>query len=344
MNRSVLFLSLLSFAMACSKVEKVEKSMSDLRTQTIKAGESADEVKEIASEGFQQTRSKEAEATRSEKFRLLSSDKESFGGKIAAAAVYFKTMEFQLLTSNKFDDHLRDMLYVEAVNEFTQLITDIHKKIKIKKMSPLNDGKKHSNEQAFYALAATMHLNHHFQESLVRKNKEIKLTSFYDLVKRALVKDERGEHLAEHELLLVSGKNKEIMQDLLKARVDMVSALALKNLTDKKNMTLGQKAKALLFKITSDALGSINLPEIYGEINDATKNQTITFLEGALKTKKFLAHININVELEKTLRSAFSKVDLTDAAKSRNQVHADVGVDLDFKRSQIKHLIVDLML
>jgi hypothetical protein len=206
-------------------------------------------------------------------------------------------------------------------------------------MSPVTSGKKHNDEMAFYALAATMHMNHHFQEELAENRPQIKLLSFYDIVKEALRKDSLGMTLNEYEEILVSGINKEIMIELIKARVDMIAALALKNLTDKREMNLGQKIKAAIFKITAGKLGTIHIPEVLSTANESTKNQIIKYLESSLKARRFLMSINLEKKLEKTLISAFSHIQL---AQSEQEQRAFDG-DIKEKDVEIKKLIDELI-
>jgi hypothetical protein len=279
--------------------------------------------------------------TRDKKYTMLKSKDEDFGSKIAAAAVYFKSFEYQLWSDQvQFDDNkTREDLILDGVNEFTTRVSDLYSKIKPNKMSPVNSGKKHNDEMAFYALAATMHMNHHFQEELVEKRPQIKLLSFYDIVKEALRKDSLGMTLNEHEEILVSGMNKEIMIELIKARVDMIAALALKNLTDKREMNLGQKIKAAIFKITAGKLGAIDIPEVFTTANESTKNQIIKYLESSIKARRFLASISLEKNLEKTLLSAFSHIQITESEQEQEAA----GAEIQEKDIEIKKLIDELI-
>lgn len=349
MKQSALLLAVLSFSVACSKVDKAEKNMNDMKDNTVAMSKTTDEMKDTTTIMYQQIRSKEAEDTRNKKFEILNDDDKGFGEKIAAAAVYFKSFEFQLWTAQKgFDDnHARDVLLLDAANEFTKRLCDLYEKINVKKMSPTKDGRAHRAEQAFYALAVTMHMNHHYQEELIDAKADVKGISFYDVMKKALEKDGNGENLKDYEEVLVSGINKEMMIELMKARVDMLSALALKNLTDKRDMTFGQKLKALLFKASGGKLGSIDLPETYAKANEPTKKQTITYLENAVKVKNFLARQNIDKALEKTLKSAFAHLDLGEIQRDQqadNMVEVgETKEESDKRKVEIKSLI-DMLL
>ena len=350
MNNLVVLIAFISLSVSCSKVKEAEKTMETMKEQTT-------EMKENTSVMYQQVRSKEAEDTRNKKFDIILSKKEGFGTKLAAAAVYFKSFEFQLWTGAKgFDDnHMREVLLLDAANEFTRRMSDLYSKIDVKKMSPTNDGKKHSSDMAFYAIAATMHFNHHFQDELIDAKASIKAISFYDVMKSALKRDYESESLTEYEEVLVSNMNREIMIELIKARVDMFSALALKNLTDKRDMTFKQKWKAIWFKISGGKWGAIELPEVFAKSNEPTKKQTVKYLEAAMRAKNILSDLGVHKELEKTIKSAFSSIKLGEADQSQDDDATEEGqtsvqeetgetkADSDGRKEQIKNLIGDLL-
>lgn len=350
MKNSSVVLACLLLTGACSKVKELDKRTQNMEsstkavsTTTVQMNETTKQLAEMTNDlknttetMYRQIRSKEAEATREEKFKVLMGSEEEMGSRITAAGVFFKSLEFQLFTSNgTFDNQeVKELLYVDAANEFTRKMCDLYSKIKVKKMSPTTENKM---EMSFYAVAAAMHMNHTYHD-LVSKERGEEAVSFYDLIKTALIKDQNGERLLEHEEILLNGINKEIMIELVKARVDILSALGLKNLTDKRDMTLGQKMKALVFKITGGKLGSIDLPEVYDKSNDATKLYTEKYLDGAVKAKDFLEKkINTPKQLEKTIRSAFKNIDFNESGMSEEEKKGDS------RKETIKGLITKLL-
>lgn len=337
MNRPVILLAILAFSVACSRVEKAEKTMTDMKQQTKEMSATTNDMNSTMESQYVQLRSGDTVVIRGLQFGKLEGKEELFGARLAAASILFKSFEFQLWTGEgKDSEHYKELLFDSAAREFTQHMSDIYSQIDLKKMSPTKDSAKNRMEQSFYALAATMHMNHDFQE--ITKSSTNK-TSFFDLIKASLRKEILGNNAKAHEKLLVSNINKEIMIELIKARVDMLSALALKNLTDKRDMTLGQKIKGALFKITGGSLGSIDIPEVFTKSNTATKDQTIEFLDGAKKARAFLQEIGVEKNLEKTLKSAFKKIDLDeDEDDSVEETKADTR-----KREQIKGLISSLL-
>lgn len=324
----------LLFTAACSKVEELDKRTQNMERSTEKVSTTTDEMKETTSVMYQQIRSKEAEDTRDEKFEILMNKEADFGTRITAAGVYYKSMEFQLHTQNGDFDNNENLkeFYLDAANEFTRRMCDLYEKINVKKMSPTKNDKM---EMSFYALAVTMHMNHSFHD-LVAKSKQEDAVSMYDLIKKAIRKDAEGKRLNEHEEILMAGINKEIMIELLRARVDILSALALKNLTDKRDMTLGQKAKALLFKVTGGKYGDIVLPEVYDKSNEATKIYIEKYLDGAVKTKAFLAQYKLERPVEKTVKTALKNIDLSTDSQEE-------GKDFDKHRETIQNHINDLL-
>lgn len=305
-----------------------------MEKSTEKVSTTTDEMKNTTSIMYQQIRSKEAEDTRDEKFDILMGDEAEFGTRITAAGVYYKSMEFQLHTGNgDFDteENLKEF-YLDSANEFTRRLCDLYERINVKKMSPTKNNKM---EMSFYALAVSMHMNHSFHD-LIAKSKQEEAVSMYDLLKQALRKEKNGKKLKEHEEVLLNGINREIMVELIKARVDILSALALKNLTDKRDMTLGQKAKALLFKISGGRFGDIDLPEVYDKSNEATKIYTEKYLDAAVKTKAFLKEIAIEKPLEKTVKTALKNIDLDQDSKEE-------GKKMDSHRVAIQNYISELL-
>lgn len=343
MKTPVILLAVLAFSVACSKVEKAEKTMTDMKKQTETMSSTTDSMSSKMEAQYMQLRSGDTAKLRSEQYKTLKGTEEMFGGRFVAASILFKSFEFQLWTGEgKDSDYYKGLLFETAAREFTQHMDDLYKLIDRKKMSPTKDGPKNRHEQSFYAIAATMHMNHDYQEAKEESKKGVKnTTSFYDLVKKSLRKESLKSNPAEYENILVANINREIMVELIKARVDMLSALALKNLTDKRDMTFGQKLKGALFKITGGALGSIDLPEVFAKSNNATKEQTITYLDAAQKARAFLVEIGEDKQLEKTLKSAFKKIDLGDdeeATQTQNETKGDAK-----KREEIKGLIAQLL-
>jgi hypothetical protein len=336
MKTSSVVLACLLLTTACSKVNELDKRTENMEKSTEKVSNVTDDLKETTTIMYQQIRSKEAEDTRDEKFEILMSKDAEMGTRITAAGVYFKSMEFQLWNDNdSFDNKdALDALYLDAANEFTRRMCDLYDKVNVKKMSPT---KTNEMEMSFYALAAAIHMNHTFQDE-VAKSKSFEAISMYDIIKKALLKDLNHKPLKEHEEILVNGINREIMIELIKARVDILSALALKNLTDKRDMTLGQKAKAILFKVSGGAFGNIDLPEVYDLSNDTTKNYVEKYLDGALKAKTFLKELGVEKKLEKTIKSALKNIDFNEKKLSEEEKQKT-----DDRKEVIRSLINNLV-
>lgn len=264
------------------------------------------------------SRSKEAEATRAEKFDAVLSKKKDIGDKITSAAVYFKSYEYQLATLKETSrlSHKMDSFRLDAVNEFTRRMSDLYKKIKPEKMSPTKD---RNLDNAFYAFAAALHMNHHFQENMAEDH-NFSTISFLDIVKEALRKERDGEYLKEYEDVLLTGINREMVIELLKARVDILAGIAFSYMTDKREMGIKAKGKGLLFKLSGGKLGSIKVPMTLDDANDSTRRMTIKTLDAAIKTKRFLSDIGVEKELEKYLRSGYSNLAFSEDNKDNGEI------------------------
>lgn len=321
----------LVLSVACSKVQKIDKRTESMERATTEVSTTTEAMKETTSVMYRQIRSKEAEDSREKKFQILMEDEADIGTRINAAAVYFKSLEFQLWSHSEIENNDIKSYYLDAANEFSRRMIDLYERINTKKISPIRPSKM---EMSFYALSVTMHMNHHFQEE-VTKIKNQGTVSFYDLVKKALLKDKELKNLEPHEEVLLNGQNREVLIELIKARVDMMSAMALNNLTNKDEMNLSQKTKAIIFKITGGRLGSIDLPETYGKSNEATKVFTEKYLDQALKAKLFLREIGVEKKLDKTLKAAFKEIDLQERSPKDST---------DERRENVRNLIKGLLI
>lgn len=268
------------------------------------------------------SRSKEAEATRTEKFDAVLSKNKGIGEKITSAAVYFKSYEYQLATLKETSrlEHMMDGFRLDAVNEFTRRMCDLYKKIKPEKMSPTKDK---NLDNAFYAFAAALHMNHHFQEK-VAESGHLNTVSFLDIIKEALKKEQSGERLKEYEDILLTGLNREMVIELLKARVDILAGIAFSYMTDKREMGIKAKGKGLLFKLSGGKLGSIKVPMTLDETNDSTRRTTIKTLDAAILMKRFLSEIGIEKNLEMYLRSGYSNLSFS---TSQDQTQGNKEID-----------------
>lgn len=347
MKKSSLVLACLLLTGACSKVKELDKRTENLEKSTEKMSSTTENMGTTMDVQYQQLRSGDTAALRLNTFTHMMDPKVGIGNKIADACIYFKAMEYQLWSDSEFDDeYMREKLHEDAVSEFTKRLSDIYAHIDIKKMSPTVEGKRHNDELAFYAFAVSLHMNHHFQDILTMKKSKLQEESMYDIIKKALAKNANRKLLLQHEEELVNGPNKDMMIDLLKARVDILSALALKNLTRKGDMNITQKAKGAIFKITGGRLGSIDLPEVYSTDDETTNNKTELYLDAAVSTKNFLRSIGVGKQPEKTLKSAFKNIDFNekkskDAEESAEAEQSNKAVDK--KQQAIKNLIDQLL-
>jgi hypothetical protein len=225
-------------------------------------------------------------------------------------------------------------MYRDAADEFQGRMYDLYRKIDVTDMSPLKEGKRNSDELAFYALAFTMDRNHYSQAELARQYPKLKFMTFQDIIKSVLRKEKAGAEVEKHEAILLSGINHEIIVELYRARVDILATVALRDLVDQRNMTIGNYSKAAIFMATGGKLGSIEVPETYDTANKETKMNVIHFLKESLKAKEFLASLGIKHKMEKTLRSAFKSIDFNEKT----------GVtETDESKEEIRQLIKSLI-
>jgi hypothetical protein len=308
---------------SCSKVKDLEnkttnmdRNTSEMNNTTNQMKDTTIQMKDTTSNMYSQIRTKETEDSRSKKMTIIQSDAAGMGEKIAAAAVFYKSFEFQTWTANgTFDDmQVRDDLFLDAVKEYYKRMTDIYTRADIEDMSPLNqDSKKYNDEMAFYAMAVAMHENIHHQEEIHAHSKvKFEVRSFLNLLDVALTKEENGEELTEYEDVILSGEYRDITIELMQARFNMILALVCKDTTSKKEMTMGQKIKGLGFQITGGKVGSLELTSTFSDANDSTKRDVLKKLDATMKTKAILDRINVEVKFDESLKSVFENLEITE--------------------------------
>ena len=271
--------------------------------------------------------------SRSESMDQLINTSEGVGSKMVTARDYFLNMEFQRIHAVSAQD--KEAMYLTATNEFISYISDIHSKIRPKRMSPLKKGK--NAERTFYAIADAM--------DVVSKNNKI---SFYDLVRTAMINDTNGDELAPHEKVMMAGPNRDIMVDLIKARVDVKAAEGLKFLTNKENQSLLQKGSRILYDISMGLIGSLDLPETFSESNEITKDEAVRNMTEALKAKNFLREFGITKDLERRVRSTYSKIELNmpsevNPESEEESLSPKELKNLENRRIEIRNLINNLL-
>lgn len=244
---------------------------------------------------YEQIRMKEAEASRNEHFQQLLQDDVGLGSKITSASIYFKSMDSQFDDQDTCDEIVKIHRNYD-LNDFTDRLTSIYKDLNLKKMSPLNGGKKYNNDMAFYALAAALDQKGQYGQSDDKK-------SMYDLIK---------EQLKAKNSSLV-GMNREMMIELLKARVDIMSAVGIKAISSG-DESLSQKMKSAIFKITGGNLGSLEINTDSSE--GPQKDFALKAFKEAAEAKRFLAQIDVNKSPEKKVDSILSSVVSSDEVDS----------------------------
>lgn len=287
---------------------QMNKQMAEMSQTTLGMSATTGDMKDVTSHMYPQVRTKETEDTRNKKMHLLNSAF-GFGEKIAASSIYYQSFEFQFWNANQSYDTLevRDRLFLDAANEFFKRLNDIYKKINPQEISPFNEDPETDNaEMAFHALALTMHMNNHHQEYIFKKSGEaFPLTSFYDLMKTALLKEFSNEDMKEHEKVFVTGINKQISLDLLRARFNMLLALSLDHMVSQNELKQlpffqnpGTLLSAQVAKWTSGNWGKISLTSQFESANKATRADTLVRLDGALEVKAFIEQIEQKVVID----------------------------------------------
>lgn len=306
-----MFLTLFTVVFSCSKVETLEKrtenmeddmkSMKGTTEQLDKKMENMDENMELIKEDGRQAVSS---TSRKDEFAILRDEDIPMGAKISAAKRLFYAFENQLWTGRKSDtEEVRNILFKDAVDELYEHLADFYRGYNAQETVVfINDA--NANYQAFFAIAATMHFNNSKQEMRLKGEQEFEIISMYDIIKTALKKYRENQALNDYEKVIIRGKNLKMTIDLLNARMNFITLLAVQDLVTEPEMFDEKWRDAARFKMNENWGDGLNLIDVpFEEQNMASKEEIIYRLDGALKTKNLILENTFPMHIDKGLTS-----------------------------------------
>lgn len=311
-STSLVVLALLASG-ACSKIKKMEgmtKTTESMRVTTEEMSRTTHKLEEDSSETYPLVKASASQEARQRQIEKILDPETGSKRRFTEASTYYRAFEYQVAGSRVYMENpekVEDFL-TDAANEYSRLMGDLYEEINLHKMSPLKTGKNQTADAAFYALAATMHEVHNHHKRMTEKN-NVATMSFYHMITTSL-QDEDSRELKRYQRVLISGNSRKVMIELLKARVDMIAAVALSHMVDQEQMSLKSKGSALMFKISGGKTGKLNVPTIINDSNPGTKLTVAETLHKALETKEFLRSIGIENELHKDLKEIYSNIDI----------------------------------
>lgn len=281
------------------------------------------DMKTITNSMYVSLRQQASEMTRNEKLFAMLDPRRDMGDNLTDARIMFMAYEFQVWYGKAQGEelHEREELILHAIEELYSRISVKHETLvesgRLEAMSPLDlEGSDKTLERMFYAIATTMHFTNEFQKVMIKENQNIGVRaeeiSVYDVIKSALLKDagvEAGE-LSKAETYVTTSAYRDLAVDLLKARMDFLTALAIKGMVDKDNLAAGQMARGLLFKVSGGKFGALQVNNIFAEGNKATREDVLAKINEALKTKELLDAIGERPMLQIEIKSILENLEL----------------------------------
>lgn len=305
----------------------MSKTTSDMKETMDKMNRTMSQMDINMANMYRQVRQKESEDTRSKQISILNDKKTDMGTKLTAAKKYYMAQEYQLWNGIGFDTkEYREIMILDAVEELYRYLTDYYSDYR--STSPVELEKANNGTKVFYAMATTLHFNNSNQELLAKTSPEVEKLSLLDLIKSALIKNYNHERLTEIEGVIVSGQNLKISEKLLNARMNFLSALALKDMITKNNMSTRNMARGLLFQISNGSLGSIRLDSKFQYQNHVTQEDIMAKLEEAVKTKHALEKVDVKVRMDKTIKSILRNFKLPSQNGDQQNEQNDQILDL----------------
>lgn len=222
------------------------------------------------------------------------------------------------------------------------------RKTRMEKMSPLDlDGENKKAERAFYAISTVLHYTDLLQRRTIKQNEDagrhMEEISLYDVIKSALLKESRGEAVNENEAKVLVRSYKDMAIDMLQARMSFMTALALKELVTKEEMSFKDKLSGLLFKASGGKYGALKVDSLFAESNDPTREQVMEYLDGALKTKAVLEEIGVEPRLQKEVKSIMENLELALEDDNIGNSYGQGGNDLQKDTNKLMDMRGELL-
>ncbi|MAX67454.1 MAG: hypothetical protein QF441_12185 [Bacteriovoracaceae bacterium] len=307
----------------------MKETTKDMSETTQQMSEKMDQTNKNTSNLAAASRHGFSEEKRYQKRKELYPDGD-IGNDLTDAKIFYLALEFQIWdgVADEYGLSIREELIGDALDEMYRSLIVTYSQLKqdkfydlipytsrLEKMSPLNlEGEDKQAERSFYANAATFHFKDLLQHRTIKQNKELgyelEEVSLYDVIESALIKESRGEELNINEQKVVVRSFRGMLIDLLRARVDFLSALAINEFVDKGNMSLKDKFAGLVFKVTGGNAGELRPKSVFASANDPTREKVLEYMDGAVKAKRILNKIGESIQLQKEIRSILENVEI----------------------------------
>jgi len=267
---------------------------------------------------YLQNRAGNAETKRADKFAEIVESDRDIKSKKADAAIYFNAFEFQNFTGKEKFDRTgdREKLIESAAKEFFYRMTDYYGSVDLDAYDPatvvVGEAASYDDKikSGFYALAAALHTTSFFQDKR-SQTAGFKKVSMLSIIQEGLVAEMQNEGYVEElnqglrskegvdynktvDEIVVSGLNKKIATQLLIARFDLLSGMALKYSTQR------HPEKGLVYT--------------FNHLNGPTQKDVLLWLQKALQLKDFLANLGIQVKHKPSVSMGLQILQLPDAS------------------------------
>ena len=334
----ICFLVALAFFTSCSKAEQAAENTKVIKEETKQVSQNTEKTSKDTSFHIKIQRQNDSATLRSRQFDILTANNTGLGQKFSAAILMFKNFEYQLWNpdENSFDTiELRKELMADALREFYQKAGDIYRVLlqknfwgnsRLENMSPLeldqdSDGENEKNhEMAFYALASMCHYNNIIQIRAIRAREDLQATSsIYDMIRHALLRDKNGAHLSVVDEVILSGDNKDVSIELLKARFNILLALATKDMATTEGLNFGNRFSRFWYNLTGGGIGNLTVRSNFENRNLPTQKDINYKLSSALKARAALNRAGITVEPHEDIKSMLENIKINDAAKTNTE-------------------------
>ena len=311
-------------------------NMFDMPEQMDSMTDTTEEMNEVTQSMYFQMRSKESRDTRMNEIEKVDTH-QSFANKVASAAIYYKSFEYNLwnpLQSKKFK---KELMY-EATKEFFRNITEFTNGLRnLSDVSPDSDD---NDIMVLNALAVTMHEIHSYQSELV-KEKKVKKSSMYSMIKEALkIRDEYNNFeikLDKNDYRRVILNYHDEALALLNYRADMLAAMTLSKISNiNKQYSKVYLGIPSLFNKLSKVL--IKWENDYNRLERAEKAEVLKWMKESNRTISYIESLGEEFKPNKRLKKVLKKMRFKESSSEESMTNSQSQAAQNNKKKFKDHI------
>jgi hypothetical protein len=190
------------------------------------------------------------------------------------------------------------------------------------------------------AIAATMHLNE-FSEDTLESSIDTLTQNYAKFAKNALENEITNSNLTDLESQTVILDDTLVIESLLKARVNILLMIALKELKDGSNISLEDEVQTQALLSNKSDLSTLKSANRFMEAQTNTQNKINKLLSRVVDLIDFLKEKNVEVTINSTLEKIITSTELENIDNDNHRILVENIKELQFRITREGDLTTD---